>query len=36
MKKRMDISIIYETADNLKRLADSVHKSMSQWIIDAV
>ncbi len=36
MKKRMNISIDYETAEHLRNLADNAHKSMSQWITDAV
>ena len=36
MKRRMNISIDSETAEHLKSLADSAHKSMSQWITDAV
>lgn len=36
MRKRMNISLDPETAEQLKELAEKSHMNMSQWITQAV
>jgi len=36
MRKRMNISLDQETAEQLKKLAEESHMNMSQWITQAV
>lgn len=36
MRKRMNISLDPETAEQLKKLAEQSHMNMSQWITQAV
>lgn len=36
MRKRMNISLDPETANQLKKLAEQSHMNMSQWITQAV
>lgn len=36
MRRRMNISLDPETAEQLKKLAEQSHMNMSQWITQAV
>ena len=36
MKKKVNLSLDEEVAENLKKLAEEGHKPVSQWVSDAV